>query len=121
MVQIFKGYNLDSRISHFRANLCLEIPWNDLSNAAEFSQFRVCMSELFPLEVGLLAGQLARILRVRDFLREERKEEEKEKKKQGFVKIVVVSAELRKSGQGFAWGPSMVFECRPQPGCRLGA
>uniref|UniRef100_M1DNM2 Late blight resistance protein n=1 Tax=Solanum tuberosum TaxID=4113 RepID=M1DNM2_SOLTU len=33
----------------------------------------------------------------------------------------VVSAELRKPGQGFAWGPAMVFECRPRPGCRLGA
>ncbi|KAG5611904.1 hypothetical protein H5410_023185, partial [Solanum commersonii] len=30
-----------------------EISWNDLSNAAEFAQFRVRMSELFHLEVGL--------------------------------------------------------------------
>ncbi|KAH0657753.1 hypothetical protein KY289_026501 [Solanum tuberosum] len=33
----------------------------------------------------------------------------------------VVSAELRKPGQGFSWGLAMAFECRPHPGCRLGA
>ncbi|KAH0646369.1 hypothetical protein KY285_011841 [Solanum tuberosum] len=33
---------------------------------------------------------------------------------------VSVSTELRKPGQGFAWGSEMVFECRPRPGCRLG-
>ncbi|WMV30225.1 hypothetical protein MTR67_023610 [Solanum verrucosum] len=30
--------------------------WNDLSNAANFARFRVCMSELCPMEVGLLAS-----------------------------------------------------------------
>ncbi|KAH0637918.1 hypothetical protein KY289_037833 [Solanum tuberosum] len=29
------------------------------------------------------------------------------------------SAELRNPDQGFAWGPAMVFECRPCPGGRL--
>uniref|UniRef100_M1D015 Late blight resistance protein n=1 Tax=Solanum tuberosum TaxID=4113 RepID=M1D015_SOLTU len=33
---------------------------NDLSNATEFARFRVCMSELSPLEVGQLAGKSVR-------------------------------------------------------------
>uniref|UniRef100_M1BRI9 Homeobox protein GLABRA2 n=1 Tax=Solanum tuberosum TaxID=4113 RepID=M1BRI9_SOLTU len=62
--------------------------WNGLSNAAEFARFRVCMSVLCPFEVGLLAGQLARICK--GLFERREKEEEKEKKKQGFVRIVVV-------------------------------
>ncbi|WMV07907.1 hypothetical protein MTR67_001292 [Solanum verrucosum] len=72
----------------------------DLSNAAEFARFRVRMSELCPLEVGMLAhGSLVRIckVRVRTFERRE-KEEEKEKKKQGFVKIVVVFIGAKRIG-----------------------
>ncbi|KAH0667089.1 hypothetical protein KY285_028295 [Solanum tuberosum] len=41
-------------------------PWNDLSNATEFAQFRVRMNELCPLEVGQLAGKS-----VRKFVRSE--------------------------------------------------
>ena len=34
--------------------ILLDISWNDLSNASKFARFRVCMSELRPLKVGLL-------------------------------------------------------------------
>ncbi|KAH0784113.1 hypothetical protein KY290_003711 [Solanum tuberosum] len=63
------------------------ILWNDLSNAAEFAQFRVRMSELWPFESwavdkkirpGIIKGILLGFLRVKKRRRREEGEEEEE-------------------------------------------
>ncbi|KAG5609271.1 hypothetical protein H5410_020552, partial [Solanum commersonii] len=58
-----------------------EISWNDLSNAAEFAQFRVRMSKLFPSKVGLF-----RKLEFTLGLGEKRKEKGKQERSR-FVEI----------------------------------
>ena len=50
------SYNSQLRMIQVWFQSCLQIPWNDLSNAIEFARFRVRMSELCPLKVGQLAG-----------------------------------------------------------------
>uniref|UniRef100_M1DUQ5 Uncharacterized protein n=1 Tax=Solanum tuberosum TaxID=4113 RepID=M1DUQ5_SOLTU len=64
MIQVFVIFLVKNVYGKYRKmdyacspKLWLQIAWNDLSNAADFAQFRVRMSELAPLKVGQLAGK----------------------------------------------------------------
>ncbi|KAG5594843.1 hypothetical protein H5410_036075, partial [Solanum commersonii] len=84
-----------------------EISWNNLSNADKFAQFRVRMSELYPLEIGILIGvkpEFIQFRKIRIYARAWRGEERREKRR-----------EIKKSPRTFKpceWNSSGVIPTR---------